>query len=177
MIRAGIVGGTGYTGVELLRLLAGHPDTELSVITSRSEAGRPVADMFPNLRGHVDLEFTQPEGGQLAGCDLVFFATPNGTAMKLAPHHEVVAVDINPIQLAYAERRFEGDPGFRGRAERVMDFMRFFGPLAGWSSSRVRAFLDLDDPGEQMQLWERELDTWRFRRALDMVFSLSLIHI
>ncbi len=85
MIRAGIVGGTGYTGVELLRLLAGHPDTELSVITSRSEAGRPVADMFPNLRGHVDLEFTQPEGGQLAGCDLVFFATPNGTAMTLAP--------------------------------------------------------------------------------------------
>jgi N-acetyl-gamma-glutamyl-phosphate reductase len=85
MIRAGIVGGTGYTGVELLRLLAGHPGAELSVITSRSEAGRPVADMFPNLRGHVDLEFTQPEGDELAGCDLVFFATPNGTAMTLAP--------------------------------------------------------------------------------------------
>ena len=66
--------------------------------------------------------------------------------MKLAPHHEVVAVDINPVQLAYAERRFDGDPGFRGRAERIMDFMRFFGPVAGWWPSRVRAFLELDDP-------------------------------
>lgn len=102
-------------------------------------------------------------------------ASAGCTAMKLAPDHEVVAVDINPIQLAYAERRFEGDPGFRGRAERVMDFMRFFGPLAGWSSSRVRAFLELDDPGEQVQFWERELDTWRFRRALDMVFSIAAL--
>ena len=83
-IRIGIVGGTGYTGVELLRLLARHPQAELKVITSRTEAGMPVADMFPNLRGHVGLPFTAPDPAALAACDVVFFATPNGVAMKEA---------------------------------------------------------------------------------------------
>ena len=95
--------------------------------------------------------------------------------MKLAPHHEVVAVDINPVQLAYAERRFDGDPGFRGRAERIMDFMRFFGPIAGWWPSRVRAFLDLDDPTEQVDYWQRELNTWRFRTSIDALFSVTAL--
>jgi N-acetyl-gamma-glutamyl-phosphate reductase len=81
-VKVGIVGGTGYTGVELLRLLAQHPRAELAVITSRKEAGMPVADMFPNLRGHVDLKFTEPKGDALAACDVVFFATPNGVAMN-----------------------------------------------------------------------------------------------
>jgi N-acetyl-gamma-glutamylphosphate reductase len=54
-IKVGIVGGTGYTGVELLRLLAQHPYCELQAITSRKEAGMPVAEMFPNLRGRVGL--------------------------------------------------------------------------------------------------------------------------
>jgi len=80
-IGIGIVGGTGYTGVELLRLLAQHPNAELRVITSRTEAGTPVADMFPNLRGRVALRFTEPSATALAGCDVVFFATPNGVAM------------------------------------------------------------------------------------------------
>ncbi|TDY00457.1 N-acetyl-gamma-glutamyl-phosphate reductase [Thiohalophilus thiocyanatoxydans] len=84
MIKAGIVGGTGYAGVELLRLLAGHPEVELSLITSRSEAGLPVAEMFPNLRGYVDLIFSDPDPGQLAECDVVFFATPHGVAMNSA---------------------------------------------------------------------------------------------
>jgi N-acetyl-gamma-glutamyl-phosphate reductase len=83
-IKVGIVGGTGYTGVELLRLLAQHPRCEVSVITSRSEAGMPVADMFPNLRGRVSLKFTEPSSEALARCDLVFFATPNGVAMNQA---------------------------------------------------------------------------------------------
>ncbi len=82
MIKVGIVGGTGYTGVELLRLLAAHPQVELKVITSRSEAGMPVADMFPNLRGHVDIAFSVPDIEQLAECDVVFYATPHGVAMK-----------------------------------------------------------------------------------------------
>src|SRR2546425_2411672 len=81
MIKAGIVGGTGYTGVELLRLLAQHPDVELRAITSRKEAGTPVAAMFPGLRGHVELAFTEPTPQALRGCDVVFFATPNGVAM------------------------------------------------------------------------------------------------
>lgn len=84
MIKAGIVGGTGYTGVELLRLLSAHPEVELRLITSRSESGRPVADMFPNLRGQVDLSFSDPDPAQLAGCDVVFFATPHGVAMNSA---------------------------------------------------------------------------------------------
>jgi len=81
----GIVGGTGYTGVELLRILAAHPQVQVSVITSRSEAGLPVADLFPNLRGRLDLSFAEPDPERLAECDLVFFATPNGTAMRLVP--------------------------------------------------------------------------------------------
>ena len=84
MIKVGIIGGTGYTGVELLRLLAQHPEVELKVITSRGEAGKPVAEMFPNLRGHVDLAFTEPDDRLLAGCDVVFSATPNGVAMQHA---------------------------------------------------------------------------------------------
>jgi N-acetyl-gamma-glutamyl-phosphate reductase len=83
-IKVGIVGGTGYTGVELLRLVAQHPQCTLSVITSRKEAGMPVADMFPNLRGHVSLAFSEPSREALSKCDVVFFATPNGVAMNEA---------------------------------------------------------------------------------------------
>jgi N-acetyl-gamma-glutamyl-phosphate reductase len=83
-IRVGIVGGTGYTGVELLRLLAQHPRCELSVITSRKEAGMAVAEMFPNLRGRVALDFSEPSRAALSACDVVFFATPNGVAMHEA---------------------------------------------------------------------------------------------
>lgn len=82
MIKVGIVGGTGYTGVELLRLLAAHPQVELQVITSRADAGMPVSQMFPSLRGYVDLPFTHPDQAHLEQCDLVFFATPNGIAMQ-----------------------------------------------------------------------------------------------
>jgi N-acetyl-gamma-glutamyl-phosphate reductase len=81
MIKAGIVGGTGYTGVELLRLLAVHPEVELKAITSRKEAGTPVAAMFPSLRRRVDLAFSEPSPQTLRGCDVIFFATPNGVAM------------------------------------------------------------------------------------------------
>ena len=81
MIKVGIVGGTGYTGVELLRLLAQHPEAELRAITSRKEAGSAVSAMFPALRRQVDLKFTEPTPQTLRGCDVVFFATPNGVAM------------------------------------------------------------------------------------------------
>jgi S-adenosylmethionine:diacylglycerol 3-amino-3-carboxypropyl transferase len=109
------------------------------------------------------------------GSRVLCIASAGCTAMKLAPHHEVVAIDINPVQLEYASRRIEGDPGFRGKAERVMDFMRFFAPLAGWWPSRVRAFVELEDPSEQMQYWNRELNTWRFRTALDGLFSFTAL--
>ena len=84
VIKVGIVGGTGYTGVELLRLLALHPQAELRVITSRADAGTPVSRMFPSLRGYVDLNFSHPDEAHLDQCDLVFFATPHGIAMQQA---------------------------------------------------------------------------------------------
>jgi N-acetyl-gamma-glutamyl-phosphate reductase len=84
MIKAGIVGGTGYTGVELLRLLAQHPGVEIAAITSRGDAGTPVADMFPSLRRSVGLAFSDPKDAPLQECDVVFFATPNGIAMQQA---------------------------------------------------------------------------------------------
>ncbi|MCP5162462.1 MAG: N-acetyl-gamma-glutamyl-phosphate reductase [Hahellaceae bacterium] len=98
MIKVGIVGGTGYTGVELLRLLAQHPDVKLEVITSRSEADVKVADMYPNLRGHVDLCFSVPDVDVLAACDLVFYATPNGVAMKQVP--ELLEKGVRIVDLA-----------------------------------------------------------------------------
>lgn len=85
MYKVGIVGGTGYTGAELIRLLAAHPRVEPVVITSRGEAGMPVAELFPSLRGFTDLAFSAPESSDFSDCDLVFFATPNGVAMNMAP--------------------------------------------------------------------------------------------
>ncbi|HHM04721.1 MAG TPA: N-acetyl-gamma-glutamyl-phosphate reductase [Gammaproteobacteria bacterium] len=85
MIEVGLVGGTGYTGVELMRLLAHHPHARLTRVTSRGEAGRPVAELFPNLRHVVNLHFTEPDVDGLSGCDVVFFATPHGAAMAMAP--------------------------------------------------------------------------------------------
>ena len=98
MIKVGVVGGTGYTGVELLRLLVNHPEVDLRVITSRSEAGLAVADMFPNLRGRLGLQFSAPDPEALAACDLVFFATPNGTAMRSVP--DLLAAGVRVIDLA-----------------------------------------------------------------------------
>ena len=98
MIKVGIVGGTGYTGVELLRLLAPHPGVKLKVITSRKEDGMPVADMFPSLRGHVALKFSAPENAHLESCDVVFFATPHGVAMAQAP--ALLAAGVKVIDLA-----------------------------------------------------------------------------
>ncbi len=98
MIKVGVVGGTGYTGVELLRLLSRHPEVELVAITSRGDAGLPVADMFPSLRGRVGLKFVTPQEARLEACDAVFFATPNGIAMQQAA--ELVAAGVRVIDLA-----------------------------------------------------------------------------
>lgn len=98
MIRAGIVGGTGYTGVELLRILALHGGVEVAAVTSRADAGQRVDKVYPSLRGLCDLAFTQPDINNLADCDVVFFATPNGTAMSMAA--ELLARGIKVIDLS-----------------------------------------------------------------------------
>lgn len=98
MIKIGVVGGTGYTGVELLRLLVRHPKAQLVAITSRGDAGTSVAQMFPSLRGRVDLRFVTPQEAGLDQCDVVFFATPNGIAMQQAP--DLVEAGVRVIDLA-----------------------------------------------------------------------------
>lgn len=99
MIKIGIVGGTGYTGVELLRLLAVHPEARVEIITSRSEQGVFVTDMYPNLRGHYDgLQFSLPDVAALGACDVVFFATPHGVAHSLAA--EILATGTRVIDLS-----------------------------------------------------------------------------
>ncbi|MBS3951940.1 MAG: N-acetyl-gamma-glutamyl-phosphate reductase [Methylomicrobium sp.] len=98
MIKAGIVGGTGYTGVELLRILALHPAVELVAVTSRADAGRRVDSVYPSLRGFCDAEFCEPSVDALAHCEVVFFATPNGTAMLMAG--DLLARGIKVIDLS-----------------------------------------------------------------------------
>lgn len=97
-IKIGIVGGTGYTGVELLRILSQHPNADLVAVTSRQEAGLAISKMFPSLRGRIDLAFTDPEKSNLSGCDLVFFATPNAVAMSQAAN--LVAAGVRIVDLS-----------------------------------------------------------------------------
>ena len=113
----------------------------------------------------IELRSFQP-GGRIfciasAGC----------TAMKLAAHHTVTAVDINPVQLAYVQRRLGGGAVQRGSAERILAFARTFARLAGWNRRTVAAFLDLDDPTQQILYWHRHLDTRRFRVGIWFLFS------
>ena len=98
MIKVGIIGGTGYTGVELLRILAIHPEVDIKVITSRGEKGRAVSDLFPSLRGKIDIAFSEPDIASFKQCDLVFSATPNGVLMNYA--RELHEAGIKLIDLA-----------------------------------------------------------------------------
>jgi N-acetyl-gamma-glutamyl-phosphate reductase len=98
MIKVGIVGGTGYTGVELLRILSQHPEVEIQAITSRKEAGIAVDELFPSLRGKVTLKFSDPAKTKLEKCNMVFFATPNGVAMQQTK--ELLDAGVRVIDLA-----------------------------------------------------------------------------
>lgn len=110
------------------------------------------------------------------GKDRVFcIASAGSTAVRLAGKHEVVACDINPTQLAYAERRAAGGAVERGDAERAMNFARVFMPLVGWTTGTVRAFLALSDVAEQMAYWRKHLDTHRFRAAFDALLSPAIL--
>lgn len=98
MVSISIVGGSGYTGGELLRLALAHPGFEVQCVTSRSNRGTPVADAWPQFKGRLDLKFVEPDTMRLAESDLVFFATPNGTAMKIVP--ELLAQGVKVVDLS-----------------------------------------------------------------------------
>lgn len=110
MIKVGIVGGTGYTGAELLRLFAGHGQARVVALTSRKEAGLRADRLFPNLRGHCDVVFSTPDEAGLDRCDAVFFATPHGTAMQMAP--ALVEKGVKVIDLS-ADFRLKSLADFR----------------------------------------------------------------
>jgi S-adenosylmethionine:diacylglycerol 3-amino-3-carboxypropyl transferase len=110
-----------------------------------------------------------------AGGRVLCIASAGCTALRLCDDHDVVAIDINAAQLAYARSRFDGDRGQRGTAERVMGFGRSLAPLAGWWPHRLHAFLELTDPAEQTAYWNRHLNTGRFRVAFDTLLSLAAL--
>lgn len=138
----------------------------------RFDAGSgPPRVLFGRMYEDAEIELAAfPPGGRV-----LCIASAGCTAMRLAPFHDVTAVDINPVQLAYAARRLAGGAPVRGTAERVMDAARRFAPLAGWTGARLRAFLAFDDPAAQLDYWRRHLDTRRFRAAFDGLLSLTAL--
>ena len=131
----------------------------------------PSKVLFGRMYEDVEIE----RGAFARGGRVFCIASAGCTALQLARDHEVVAVDINPSQLAYARDRIAGAPAIRGTAERVMGIGRALAPLVGWSSSRVREFLDLGDPAAQIAFWREHLDTRRFRTTFDGLLSLAAL--
>ena len=98
MIKAGVIGAAGYTGAELLRLLSSHAEVQITAVTSATEQGKPVSDVYPSLRGVLDLPYSARDTEAIFGCDIVFFATPNATAMHQVP--ELLKNGIKVIDLS-----------------------------------------------------------------------------
>ncbi len=131
----------------------------------------PRALLFGRMYEDAEIECNAFAPGGRIFC----IASAGCTAMKLAPRHEIVACDINPAQLAYAEGRFAGAHCVRGTAERVMAFARALAPAVGWSSSSLHRFLELDDPAAQTEYWRRHLDTRRFQVGFDGLLSITAL--
>jgi len=141
------------------------------------EAGRFDAGRGPPrvLFGRMYEDFAIERAAFKSGGRVFCIASAGCTAIRLAPDHEVVAVDVNPAQLAYATQRIAGAPMVRGMAEHVMHVGRALLPLAGWRLSTLRTFLDLDDPATQRDFWKAHLDTRRFRAGLDTLLSVAAL--
>ena len=127
--------------------------------------------LFGRMYEDAEIEQAAFEGRGRVFC----IASAGSTALRLADRHEVVACDINPVQLAYAERRARGGTAETGDAERLMNFARVFMPLVGWRTEVVRDFLALSDVAEQMAFWREHLDTRRFRAAFDVMMSRAIL--
>ncbi|MEO8874757.1 MAG: DUF3419 family protein, partial [Polyangiaceae bacterium] len=129
----------------------------------------PKRILFGRMYEDPEIELAAfPRGGRVfciasAGC----------TALRLCESHEVVACDINPTQLAYAERRIAGEPADFGIAERVMGFGRSLLPLAGWREKAMQSFLSFSNRRAQVAFWREHLDTWRFRTGFDTLMSVT----
>lgn len=141
------------------------------------ERGRFDARAGPSklLFGRMHEDASIELGAFRSGGRVFCVASAGCTAMELSRSHQVVAADINPVQIAYARRRFSGEFGSRGTAERMLAFGRGFAPLVGWRLARVREFLDLAVPAEQVAYWRRHLDTRRFRAAMDAILSTAFL--
>jgi S-adenosylmethionine:diacylglycerol 3-amino-3-carboxypropyl transferase len=138
--------------------------------TGRLDSGRgPPRVLFGRMYEDPAIERAAFAPGGRVFC----IASAGCTAMSLAPHHDVVAVDINPAQLDYAAQRIAGAPMVRGTAEHLMRLGRALLPLAGWGHPALRTFLDLDDPATQREFWKARLDTRRFRGGLDALLSVT----
>jgi len=108
MLRVGIVGATGYTGCELTRLLIGHPEVEISVLTSRQYAGTPIGEVFPSLRGRIGIQCQNPTTEEVADkSDFVFTAVPHKTAMEVVPGIHERGKKVVDLSAA----RIVGNPG------------------------------------------------------------------
>ena len=143
------------------------------------QAGRFGSSRGPNrLLFGAMYEDAEIERVTFQGKDRVFcIASAGATALRLANEHEVIACDINPAQLAYAERRAAGGPFEQGDAERAMNFARTFMPLVGWRASTLRAFLSLSDVTGQIAFWRMRLDTGRFRASFDALMSPAILRV
>lgn len=143
------------------------------------ERGRLDAGAGPSklLFGRMHEDAAIELGAFRPGGRIFCIASAGCTAMALSASHEVVAADINPVQVAYARRRFAGESGAPGAAERMMSLGRRLARLAGWRSARVEAFLGLADPAEQTAYWRRHLDTARLRAAMDVLLSPAVLRL
>ena len=107
MYKVGIIGAAGYAGAELMRIVLRHPELDLHVVTSNSDAGNAVASLYPAFQGVCDLSFSRHDDPAVLECDLVFMATPHTVAMKSAPDYLEKGITVVDLSADYRLRSKE----------------------------------------------------------------------